>query len=53
VFFAESLDKLDFASNIEVIYAQNLRTDIWTTVRQSQVYLAVYKVRNTSYATVR
>ncbi|MEA5513681.1 hypothetical protein [Nodularia sp. UHCC 0506] len=28
VFFAESLDKLDFGSNIEVIYAQNLCTDI-------------------------
>ncbi|WP_414529912.1 hypothetical protein [Nodularia chucula] len=28
VFFAESLDKLEFGSNIEVIYAQSLCTDI-------------------------
>jgi hypothetical protein len=28
VFFTESLDKLDFGSNIEVIYAQSLGTDI-------------------------
>ncbi|MBS9385080.1 MAG: hypothetical protein HEQ24_12965 [Dolichospermum sp. BR01] len=28
VFFTESLDKLEFGSNIEVIYAQSLGTDI-------------------------
>jgi hypothetical protein len=28
VFFTESLDKLEFGSNIEVIFAQSLRTDI-------------------------
>ena len=28
VFFTESLDKLDFGSNIEVIYAQSLGTNI-------------------------
>lgn len=28
VFFTESLDKLDFASNVEVIYAQSIGTDI-------------------------
>ena len=28
VFFTESLDKLEFGNNIEVIYAQNLGTDI-------------------------
>jgi hypothetical protein len=28
VFFAESLDKLEFASNVEVIYAQQFCTDI-------------------------
>ena len=28
VFFTESLDKLEFGSNIEVIFAQSLATDI-------------------------
>jgi hypothetical protein len=28
VFFTESLDKLDLGSNVEVIYAQSLGTDI-------------------------
>ena len=28
VFFTESLDRLDFSSNIEIIYAQSLSSDI-------------------------
>ncbi|MBH8553643.1 hypothetical protein I8751_14935 [Nostocaceae cyanobacterium CENA357] len=28
VFFTESLDKLEFGSNVEIIYAQSLSTDI-------------------------